>query len=137
MSRALPWLGPLVTFAAVVSYFTVFARDPALRDVPWLNLPLALAGVALSIAGLARAWPRGGPWRRLTACAGLTVSLGLAALFVAYVFVISALLPQPERRTLELVEAPDFTLSDESGRAVRLAELRGRKVVLVFYRGFW
>jgi len=33
--------------------------------------------------------------------------------------------------------APDFTLSDFQGRRVRLADLRGKKnVVLIFNRGF-
>ena len=32
-------------------------------------------------------------------------------------------------------KAPDFSLPDESGRMVRLAGLRGRNVVLVFYPG--
>jgi thioredoxin-dependent peroxiredoxin len=32
-------------------------------------------------------------------------------------------------------EAPDFSLPDDSGRIVRLAGLRGRNVVLVFYPG--
>jgi peroxiredoxin Q/BCP len=32
-------------------------------------------------------------------------------------------------------KAPDFSLSDDSGRVVHLAELRGRNVVLVFYPG--
>ena len=31
--------------------------------------------------------------------------------------------------------APDFTLQDDSGRAIRLSGLRGRNVVLVFYPG--
>lgn len=31
--------------------------------------------------------------------------------------------------------APDFTASDDEGRAVRLSELRGRNVVLIFYPG--
>ena len=31
--------------------------------------------------------------------------------------------------------APDFSLSDDSGRTVRLSALRGRNVVLVFYPG--
>ncbi len=31
--------------------------------------------------------------------------------------------------------APDFTLADQEGRTVRLSELRGRNVVLVFYPG--
>lgn len=33
--------------------------------------------------------------------------------------------------------APDFTLLDREGRPVTLSELRGRRIVLVFYRGFW
>jgi thioredoxin-dependent peroxiredoxin len=32
-------------------------------------------------------------------------------------------------------EAPDFSLPDESGRVVHLADLRGKNVVLVFYPG--
>src|SRR5581483_310830 len=32
-------------------------------------------------------------------------------------------------------EAPDFTLPDQQGHAVRLSGLRGRDVVLVFYPG--
>jgi peroxiredoxin len=32
--------------------------------------------------------------------------------------------------------APDFTLPDDSGHMRSLAEFRGRKVVLVFLRGF-
>jgi len=32
-------------------------------------------------------------------------------------------------------KAPDFSLPDDSGRLVHLAELRGRNVVLVFYPG--
>jgi peroxiredoxin len=32
--------------------------------------------------------------------------------------------------------APDFTLADHNGRSVRLSELRGRNVLLVFNRGF-
>ncbi len=35
-------------------------------------------------------------------------------------------------------EAPDFTLEDQDGKPVTLSSYRGKKrVVLVFYRGYW
>src|SRR5262245_64672222 len=33
--------------------------------------------------------------------------------------------------------APDFTATDATGRDFRLSDLRGRPVLLKFYRGFW
>ncbi len=30
-------------------------------------------------------------------------------------------------------DAPDFSLEDQAGKAVRLSELRGKRVVLFFY----
>lgn len=33
--------------------------------------------------------------------------------------------------------APDFKLTAANGQKVSLASLRGHKVVLVFYRGYW
>ena len=39
--------------------------------------------------------------------------------------------------TAKLDAAPDFSLADQHGRTVTLSELRGRDVVIVFYRGHW
>lgn len=33
--------------------------------------------------------------------------------------------------------APDFKLVDQNGKAETLSAARGKKVVLVFYRGYW
>ena len=33
--------------------------------------------------------------------------------------------------------APDFTLEAADGRRVALSQYRGKRVVLVFYRGYW
>jgi cytochrome oxidase Cu insertion factor (SCO1/SenC/PrrC family) len=33
--------------------------------------------------------------------------------------------------------APDFTLPDSAGHSFSLSSLRGKNVVLVFYRGYW
>ena len=33
--------------------------------------------------------------------------------------------------------APDFALPDQNKKIVRLADARGHKAVVVFYRGYW
>lgn len=33
--------------------------------------------------------------------------------------------------------APDFELPQAGGKPIKLSELRGQNVVLVFYRGYW
>ena len=130
------WLGPLITFAGMVSYFTVFVRWPALRDFPWVNLPLVLAGVALSILAFRRR-RRTALQSRILAGAGRGFSALIAGLFFFYVFFFSSTLPTATTLTAELEQAPDFALSDQHSRVVSLADLRGEKAVLVFFRGFW
>ena len=56
----------------------------------------------------------------------------IAALAVAAVLTASAAAPAKVGQ-----QAPDFTLLDQNGKAVTLSAARGRKVVLVFYRGYW
>lgn len=132
----LAWIGASVTFLGAVSYFLVFSRWPALRDFPWVNLPLVLAGFAASLAAYGRR-RRGSKLSGALALAGAGFSTLVAALFCAYVFWISWLLPAPTRVTLALDRAPDFALAAQDGGIVRLADLHDRKVVLVFFRGFW
>ena len=132
------WLGPVLTFAGMVSYFTLFARFPPLRDFPWVNLPLVLAGMALSILGLVRSVRCGSRWwARGLAGLGLALSLLLGGFFVAYVFVLSYALPAPTTTAASLDVAPDFELPDAHGVMHRLSDYRGSRVVLVFYRGHW
>jgi hypothetical protein len=132
-NRAL-WLGPLVAALGVVSYFTWFYRWPALRDFPWVNLALLAAGVVLSAAGLARAWPRAGA-RRILGVLGLAVSAGLGVLFVWFCFVSSAVLPGEELALAVGQPAPRVELPDQRGEPFDLAG--GGRLVLVFYRGHW
>lgn len=134
----LVWIGPLVTVAGALSYFYVFVPVPALRDFPWVNLPLVLLGLAASALGVWRAFARrevfGG---RLLAPLGFALSLLLAAAFSLYIFRISYFVPAPTATAMGLDQAPDFALASMTGDTVRLSELRSRKVVLIFYRGHW
>jgi hypothetical protein len=132
------WIGPTLTFVGAVSYFTLFTRFAVTRDFPWVNLPLVLLGLAISCLGAWRGFAPATAYRgKRLGSVGLAVSLLLAGLFCFYVFGFSYRLPGPTAASLDLREAGDFRLHDQHGRAFRLGELRGRKVVLVFYRGFW
>ena len=132
------WIGLAVTVAGVLSYFMVFARYPVLRDFPWVNLPLVALGFGLSAAGARRAFGRSEVFRgKVLAPLGALLSLFLGSLFVYYIFGLSYVLPPPTEATLSLVRAPGFALASAAGEMVRLDDYRGRKVVLVFYRGFW
>jgi len=132
------WLGPLVAFGGMVSYFQFFVRFPTLRDFPWVNLPLVLIGIALSLGGFWGAYVRGSRWPvKLAASLGLALSLLFGGFLIAYVFGISNSLPSTTLITRSLEQAPDFALEDSAGRVHRLSDYRGSKVVLVFYRGHW
>ena len=134
----LVWLGPAVVSAGAVSYFLVFARFPALRDFPWLNMPIVLAGVLLSVVGVWRAFAQPTLYRgKVLGSIGLLFSTGLGALFCAYIFLISYWLPEPTVASLTLNDIPEITLPDQDGQPVSLADYRGRNVLVVFYRGFW
>jgi len=51
--------------------------------------------------------------------------------------VSAQVLPKPQITSAQGKFAPDFTLKDQEGRPFRLASLRGKRVLLVFYRGYW
>jgi len=129
------WIGPLVVFAGFVSYYQVFARSAVLRDFPWVNLPVIGVGVVLSALGVRAAFREGR--RKILGSIALIFSLLVAGLFHAYVFWYSYRMPGETTTTSAMTLAPDFTLTDQHGRPLTLSDLRGRKAVLIFYRGHW
>jgi cytochrome oxidase Cu insertion factor (SCO1/SenC/PrrC family) len=66
----------------------------------------------------------------------------LLAVLVIFLLAVGLLawkmvLPKPQSEFVSLQPAPDFTLNDEDGHPFTLSSLRGSRVVLVFYRGYW
>jgi hypothetical protein len=94
-------------------------------------LAFALATALASLAAVrarARRWPA---WLALGLSSFLLVAGAWFNFVVARVPVTPTVLRVGDR-------PPEFTLTDAAGRAVSLADYRGRKpVVLVFYRGYW
>lgn len=54
-------------------------------------------------------------------------------------FVVTSLYHYPKAQITAATHqpAPDFTLFDATGSPFHLADQRGHKVVLYFYRGYW
>jgi cytochrome oxidase Cu insertion factor (SCO1/SenC/PrrC family) len=129
-----------------VSYPLFFARFPATRDVPWASWLLFVAGLAMLIVGLRRAF--GQPERYKGKVAGPifgVLSLALVGLFLFLTVVASKQLPPPSSRVVKVGgQAPDFTLPDPQGQPVRLYDVLGGAAgrsgswaLLIFYRGYW
>ena len=132
------WLGPLVTVAGVLSYFMFFAYFPSLRDFPWVNLPLTLVGIGMSLVAVGRAFLRSAIYRgKILGSVGAVFSLLFGGLLFFYVFSLSYQLPGTAAVVAEGKLVPNFTLQDHKGNPFDLASLDGKRVVLVFYRGYW
>ena len=134
-----PVVGLLAGVGAVFAYFAMVTRpDAALHrflDVPVIHLAVLGAGLVLSCIGIARSAPT---WRSRGIAAALAVlNVAVAGAFAFFLFSASYAMPAAARAPAVGSVAPDFALPDERGNQVRLAALRGKPVVLLFYRGFW
>lgn len=63
--------------------------------------------------------------------------LAAAVLSLSGIVAAQQILPRPQIASAEGEPAPDFTLKDQSNKDFHLASLRGRRVLLIFYRGYW
>jgi hypothetical protein len=88
-------------------------------------------GLALALLGIVRA-SRG---RRRLSLIAAGVNVVVAGAFTTMLTVGSSLPPAAGPVIGEA--APSFALADQSGRTVRLEDLRGAPLLLVFYRGHW
>ncbi len=133
------WLGPIVTFLGAISYFVYFVRFPDLRDFPWVNLPLVGVGACLSIVGIHRAFrvPGYGLMSKVFASIAGLASFGLAGLFCLQIFSLSYQMPAADGVVNVSQPAPDFSLQNQNKQVVELADFRGQKLVITFYRGYW
>jgi hypothetical protein len=136
-------VGFLVVLIGATTYIPVFAQFPVTRDFPWATLLLFVIGVVLLVKGLMRAYREPQAYRGKVAGPILTVLGLLAIAFFCYgIFYISRQLPASSAAPRAGQKAPDFTLPDQNGKPVALAELlssskNANGVLLIFYRGHW
>src|SRR5277367_7052937 len=151
------WAGVVLVVAGILSYPLYCVRFPALRDFPWVNLPLIVFGLALLAVGVVRAFRqpelhRGKIFGSVLALLALALSgVFLYGIFIGARHVLPASHGAPQVGQI----APDFTLPDSRNEPVNLYGLlnsafapngatatatgtdRTAAVVLIFYRGYW
>ena len=141
------WAGFLLVLVGLLSYIPVFTRFPFTRDFPWVNLLMFAAGLVLLGVGLVRAFRRPDVNRgRIFGPALALLSVLGIAFFSWGIFYIARQLPASAAAPRVGAKAPDFTLPDQDGKPVALAELlsspplpggKANGAVLIFYRGHW
>lgn len=73
------------------------------------------------------------PTRRLR----ILIAFLALALLSAVIILYKLPVPKPQIASAAGQTAPDFTLLDQSAQPFHLADQRGHKVLLIFYRGYW
>lgn len=132
------WAGLAMTVTGALSYFLYFFQFPALRDTPLLNLPVVWLGLAAATVGWVGVFGRGGSvLGKASASVAFLMTLAVAGMFSFYIFFMSYQLPDAATAPVVGATAPEFSLADQDNNPVSLSDYRSRKVVLVFYRGFW
>jgi hypothetical protein len=128
------YAGLFLVLTSVLGYFLVVFRWaawlPSVRNDAVPNWMLVVVGVGLSIVAVRRG-VAGGRAPRVV----LGVNLALAALFAALLYVVPVV-PAASGPTVGAA-APDFEVTDHTGKVVQLADFRGSPLLLVFYRGHW
>ena len=135
------WIGFVVVLVGLFSY-ELFVRFPVTRDFPWANLLLFAIGGILLVTGLVRAYGQPARYRgKVFGPILMTISLLVFGLFAYALFYIARQMPASAGAPRVGDKAPEFTLSDQDGKSVPLADMLSsagtRADLLIFYRGYW
>src|SRR5215216_7940159 len=121
------WVGFVLTLAAFMTYFFVFVWFPSTRDFPWANLLIFLIAAVLLVMGVRRGFAPDRPHpTRSKVVTSIVATLGVVvlALFIFTVFVFARWLPASKGAPQVGQRAPDFTLTDTTGKQVSLTQLQ-------------
>src|SRR5687767_3226486 len=121
------WVGFVLTLVAFFTYFSVLVWFPFTRDFPWANLLIFLLAAGLLVMGVRRVFASDRPHpprSKVITSLVATVSVAVLGFFVFAVFIAARWLPASKGAPQVGQQAPDFTLTDTTGKQVSLAELR-------------
>ena len=132
------WIGFIGAVGSVFSY-EFFAQFPITRDFPWANLLLFGIGAVLLLTGLFRAFGRPQLYRgKIFGSIFAILSFSLFAFFCYEIFYVLKQVPLSAQAPRVGEKAADFSLPDQNGQQVALADLISPSgAILIFYRGHW
>lgn len=120
-------VGFLVVFVPMFRYFASIGREEVPEDPTPYNVAMAV-GAVLGIAGIALA-------------PALTTGLlgGLAIALAGFFVWLMSMRRLPDGALIARVgePLPELEAPDQDGALIRLADLRGQRVLLKFFRGGW
>ena len=132
------WIGFVVAVGGLFSY-EYFVRFSVTRDFPWANLLLFGVGVALLLTGLFRAFGRPQLYRgKIFGSIFMVIAVLLFTFFSYEIFYVLKQVPLSAQAPRVGEKAPEFSLSNQDGKPVALADLLSPNgAILIFYRGYW
>lgn len=142
MNRRVNWpivVGFLLVLAGLLTY-PFFVQFPITRDFPWANLFILLTGAFVLGVGLTRAFRQRQLYRgRIVGSALAVLSLFVIGFFSYAAFYVVRQVPASQGAPQLGQKAPEFTLPDQDGKPLALADLTSanRALLLIFYRGHW
>jgi hypothetical protein len=122
-------LPPLIAIAGFGLYFLASFKLALYRRVPWEFLSITAAGAALGVYQLYRA-------PGLATAASAALSAGVLGFACWFLFSFSMYGPREDRPRVGDT-FPSFTLPASDGSTFSLAEARGRRLLVLCYRGDW
>ena len=122
-------LGPLLAAGGFGLYFLSSSRLARYRRRPWEFVAIVAAGAVLGAYRLAAA-----PSAATATAAAVAVGI---LVFASWFFFSFTMYGMREDRPRVGERFPDFTLPTSDGRTFRLADARGRRLLLVCYCGIW
>jgi len=132
------WVGFIVAVGGLFSY-EYFALFPITRDFPWASLLIFGIGAVLVLVGLFRAFGRPQLYRgKVFGSIFAVVALLFFGFFCYETFYVPKQVPLSAQAPRIGEKAPEFTLSDQNGKQIALANLLSPSgAILIFYRGYW